>query len=78
MSVDQPFGPVIDWPWPDMEPGDFVTGENTFFQVRTMTPTEIAVLKIPLIEGGFEGLTLRADDKLYTFALRPLLPDETK
>ncbi|MEO5703722.1 MAG: hypothetical protein ABIR64_01860, partial [Candidatus Limnocylindrales bacterium] len=78
MSVDQPFGPIRDWPWPTIEPADFASGENEFFMIRTMTPAEIAVFGIPGIEGGFQGLTLQKDAKLYTFALRPLLPDETK
>ena len=46
--------------------------------IRTMTPAEIGVLAIPAIEGGFQGLTLQKAGKLYTFSLRPLLPDETK
>jgi hypothetical protein len=78
MSVDQPFGPVVPWPWSDIEPADFLPGDNEFFLTRTMTPAEIATLGIPLIEGGFQGLTLQTAGKLYTLALRPLLPDETK
>lgn len=78
MSVDQPIGPVVAWPWPDIKPGDFVAGENTFFQLRTLSPAEAAVLEIPSIEGGIQGLTLQAAGKLYSLALRPLLPDETK
>jgi hypothetical protein len=78
MSVDQAFGPVIDWPWADIAPADFLSGENEFFLTRAMTPAEVAVLGIPGAEGGFMGLTLKRDGKLYSFALRPLLPDETK
>lgn len=78
MSVDQPFGPVVAWPWSDIEPAEFVSGDNEFFMLRTMTPAEIGVLALPAIEGGFQGLTVQKAGKLYTFALRPLLPDETK
>ena len=78
MKVDQPFGPVVAWPWADIEPAEFVSGDNEFFMLRTMTPAEIAVLALPAIEGGFQGLTVQKAGKLYTFALRPLLPDETK
>lgn len=78
MSIDQPFGPVVAWPWTDIKPDDFVPGENTFFRLRTMTPAEAAVLAIPSIEGGIQGLNVQKDGKLYSLALRPLLPDETK
>jgi hypothetical protein len=79
MSVDQPFGPVVDWPWPAIKPTEFVSGDNEFLKVRTMTAAEVAALGIPAVEGGFQGLSLKAaDGKLYTFSLRPLLPDETK
>lgn len=78
MKIDQPFGPVVDWPWTDIDPAEFVSGDNEFFMLRTMTPAEIAVLGIPGIEGGFQGLTLQKAGRLYSFSLRPLLPDETK
>ncbi len=78
MKIDQPIGPVVDWPWADIDPAEFVSGDNEFFMLRTMTPAQIAVLGIPTIEGGFQGLTLQKAGKLYNFALRPLLPDETK
>jgi hypothetical protein len=79
MSVDQAFGPVIDWPWPAIKPGEFISGANEFLKVRTMSAPDIAALGIPGVEGGFTGLTLKAaDGKLYSFSLRPLLPDETK
>lgn len=77
MEVDQPFGPVVGWPWADIEPDEFVPGAE-FWRTRTMTPAEIGVLALPAIEGGFQGLTVQKAGKLYTFALRPLLPDETK
>lgn len=78
MSVDQPFGAPVAWPWADIEPGDFVSGDNEFLKTRTMTPAEVASLAIPDITGGLSGLTLQQAGKFYSFALRPLLPDETK
>jgi hypothetical protein len=79
MSVDQPFGPVLDWPWPAIKPAEFVSGDNEFLKVRTLSPADVAALGIPGAEGGFTGLTLKAaDGKLYSLSLRPLLPDEIK
>jgi hypothetical protein len=76
--ADQAFGPVIPWPWATVKPTDF-KGENDFLLKRTMTPAEIDALGIPGITGGFSGVTLQTTDgKLYTFSLRPLLPDEAE
>jgi hypothetical protein len=75
--VDQPFGPVVAWPWPEISPEEFVGGQNEFFRTRTLTPAEVATLGIPNAEGGIMGLALQKDGKVYTFTLRPLLPDET-
>lgn len=76
--IDQAIGPVIAWPWLDINPTDFTAGENTFLLLRTMTPAEVAKLGITSIDGGLMGLTLQIDGKLFSLALRPLLPDETK
>jgi hypothetical protein len=76
-KVDQPFGGIVDWPWPSIAPSHFVAGQNELLMTRTMTPAEVAALGIPGIEGGMIGLNLRKDGKAYSFALRPLLPDET-
>ena len=77
IPVEQPFGPVVAWPWPDLSPDDFKSGENEFFLTRTMTPDEVATLGIPDVGGGLLGVALQEDGKVYTFSLRPLLPDET-
>jgi hypothetical protein len=77
IPVEQPFGPVVAWPWPDVHADEFVTGQNEFFLTRTMTPAEVATLGISGAEGGIQGVALRDGGKIYTFALRPLLPDET-
>ena len=72
---------VRDWPWPELTPADFVTGDDTNarpFPSRTMTPAEIDVLGIEDYEGGFQGMVIAGPDgKMYTFSLRPLLPGET-
>ncbi|MBA3877828.1 MAG: hypothetical protein C0498_13055 [Anaerolinea sp.] len=73
--------PPTAWPWPDIAPTDFVQRPEPGapqFPVRTMTPAEIDVLGLDGIEGGFSGLSLTGPDgRIYFFALRPLLPDET-
>jgi hypothetical protein len=70
------------WPWTDIAPADFVSnGDPNAFQLpaRVMSPDEVEVLGIAPFEGGFQGLTLIGPDdgRVYTFSLRPLLPDET-
>ena len=77
IPVEQPFGPVVAWPWPDLAPDDFKSGDNEFFLTRTMTADEVATLGIPDVGGGLLGVALQKDGKLYTFSLRPLLPEET-
>ena len=76
IPVEQPFGPVVAWPWADLTPDDFKSGENEFFLTRTMTPDEVATLGIPDVGGGLLGVALQKDGQIYTFSLRPLLPDE--
>lgn len=78
MPTDQPVGPVVDWPWPAIDPAEFVSADNEFLKLRTLSGTDVAALGIAAAEGGLQGLTLKASDgKLYSFSLRPLLPDET-
>ena len=77
IPVDQPFGPVVDWPWVDITPDQFAKGgENELFLTRTMSPAEVSTLGIQGAEGGLQGFALQRGGKIYTFALRPLLPDE--
>jgi hypothetical protein len=78
IPVDQPFGPIVAWPWPTISPDEFKSGDNEFFQTRVLTPLEVDALGIPGAAGGLQGLALQKDGKVYTFALRPLLPDEAK
>lgn len=78
----QPGLAVTPWPWPALTLKDFTQppddGSGALrFPHRVLSTDEIAALKVPNVEGGFQGLTLKAPDgKLYTFILRPLLADE--
>ena len=75
-KVDQAFGAVADWPWTDLEPSDFVSGVNEFLSTRTLTPEQVALLAVPEMQGGMMGFYLKKDGKLFSLAVRPLLPDE--
>jgi hypothetical protein len=72
--------PPQAWPWPSVTPADFVEHpdpEAPRFPVRTMSPDEIAALKLESIDGGFSSLSLAGPNgRTYLFALRPLFPDE--
>jgi hypothetical protein len=78
VAVDQPFGPVIDWPWTDLSPDDFTAGENEFARTHVITPADVEAIGIKNIVGGMSGVALKSKAKLFTFSLRPLLPDESK
>lgn len=71
------------WPWTEIAPADFVSNADpNAFQLpaRVMSAEELGVLGIAQFPGGFQGLTLVGPDdgKVYSFSLRPLLPDETE
>ena len=71
------------WPWKDIKPADFAgPADPNAFQIatRTLTPAEVAVLGVDGPEGGFQGMITSGpgDGKLYSLAVRPLLPDETQ
>jgi len=70
------------WPWPDIAPADFIANSDpNAFQLpaRVLSQEEVDALGIEPFSGGFQGLTLLGPDdgKVYSFSLRPLLPDET-
>jgi len=75
-------GPARAWPWSGVQPTDFVAGpigQLGSLRHRTLSSAEVEVLGLDGIEGGFHGLLLEGPDgKLYSFGLRPLLPDETE
>jgi hypothetical protein len=68
------------WPWPKLKPADFTAPADPnapTFPRRTLTVDEAAQLGISDFEGGLQELSLKGPDaKVYSFALRPLLPDE--
>jgi len=74
------FTSPVPWPWPTIAPAEFVqrAGSNAPpFPIRTMTPAEVARLGVAGFEGGLQGVSLKASSgKVYSFRLRPLLPDE--
>ena len=75
MPTEQAFGPVVDWPWPDIKPAEF-GGDNEFFRTRQLTVDDVAALGIDNIGSGVSGFVLQQGDDLFNFALRPLLPDD--
>jgi hypothetical protein len=73
--------PAKAWPWPDIEPADFVVpaDPNTGrLRAKALTVAQAEALGITSYQGGFQGLALAfpADDSPYSFTLRPLLPDD--
>lgn len=69
------------WPWPAVKVTDFKADVNAAGGIqlphRTMSPDEVAALKLGDIPGGVQGVTLAApDNKTYALVLRPLLPSE--
>lgn len=72
----------IDWPWTAFGPDGFtVTADPNIFEMgsRTLTAAEVAALGLADLEGGAQGIPLRAPDaKLHILSLRPLLPDDTR
>lgn len=71
---------IRDWPWTDLTVADFkpdADPNGLQFPHKTLTTEEVALLDVKDFEGGFNGLVIRGtDNKPYTLALRPLLPDD--
>ena len=73
--------PPTSWPWTDLKPADFAAvPDPNAMPTHTLTATQAAALGITPYQGGFQNVTLVVPDKskLYSLALRPLLPDETR
>jgi hypothetical protein len=72
---------VRDWPWPDIGVDEFqkpADPNELGFPRRAMSIEEIEALGIADPQGGVQGVMLEAaDGKTYSFAIRPLFPDET-
>jgi hypothetical protein len=74
---------AMAWPWTTVAPADFLPDPDPdAFQLpaRVLSVTEVEALGIRSYRGGFQGVMLigPGDGKVYTFSLRPLLPDESK
>lgn len=73
---------VRPWPWPDLTLDDFaVPADPNAFQQwnRVLTPAEAAAVGVTGYENGIQsGVYVSSQDgRVYSFVLRPLLPDET-
>jgi hypothetical protein len=79
LQLEQPPA-VHPWPWPDRSPGDWtlpVDPDRPQLPTLVMTPAEISAIGIPEASGGLLNILLQGPDgKVYTLAVRPLLPDE--
>jgi hypothetical protein len=71
---------LVEWPWDDLTVADFkpdADPNGLSFPHATLTPDRVAELGIEDFEGGFFGTPLKgSDDKTYTVAVRPILPDD--
>ena len=71
---------VVAWPWGDLTVGDFkpdADPNGLQFPHTTLTADEVAKLGIEDYQGGFFGTPLKgSDDKMYTVAVRPILPGD--
>jgi hypothetical protein len=75
IPTEQAFGPVVDWPWTDVSADDF-GGDNEFFRELDLSAEQVAAIGIKDLAGGVSGFVLQDGDDLYSFGIRPLLPDE--
>jgi hypothetical protein len=74
---------AVPWPWSALTPSDFKSDVNAAGGLqlahRTMTPDEVAALKLGDVTGGAQGVVVTAaDGKNYSLILRPLLPNESE
>ena len=79
----QPGLTPLEWPWTTIAFAEFKEGPNdgsgpTTFPHRTLTTSDLDSLKLTDIQGGLQGLAIKAPNaKLYSLIVRPLLGDET-
>jgi hypothetical protein len=70
----------IPWPWKSISETDFMPSsdpDRPSFPTRVLSRAEVDELGLTGIGGGFQGLVVVAPSgKVYSMALRPLLPDE--
>ena len=74
--------PPSAWPWTDLGPADFVSkGDPNAFPTptHTLTPAQVEALEVTPFTGGFQNLMLAGTDKkIYSLAVRPLLPEDVQ
>jgi hypothetical protein len=74
--------PPLAWPWSDVNPADFVPkGPADAFPTptHTLTPAQVEGLGVTPFTGGFGNLMLEGPDKkVYSLAVRPLLPEDAE
>jgi hypothetical protein len=72
--------PPQPWPWPTLALSDFQPPTDQpggAFLRRVLSAAEVGALGFAGLQGGAQGLTLEGPDgKIYSLAVRPLLPDE--
>jgi len=73
---------VRPWPWTTLTSSDFVVPadpDGPQHRMHVLTPDEASLVDVPGFERGVTGgLFYRGSDGMvYSFVLRPLLPDET-
>lgn len=77
LSLHVPEAAGIPWPWPFLRLGDFTPLGANAARERRLSAADVALLGIPNIEGGFDGLVvIGPDGRPYDLRLRPLLPDQ--
>ncbi|HJW22990.1 MAG TPA: hypothetical protein VJ506_11235, partial [Candidatus Limnocylindrales bacterium] len=77
LSLHVPEAAGVPWPWPSLRLEDFTPLRANVARERRLSAADVAVLGIPNIEGGFDGLVVSGPDgRPYDLRLRPLLPDE--
>jgi hypothetical protein len=76
-------GPVAPWPWPDIDPSDFVAVADDpnapTFPSHLLTADDIEAIGIGELSGGVMGYYAAGPDgTTYSIPIRPLLPDEER
>lgn len=69
-------GPVVEWPWEDLDPEDFQTPPDAFAPLAELSPEQVTLIADEPT-GGIMGLLVEGEDgQLLSLSVRPLLPGE--
>jgi hypothetical protein len=70
---------IVPWPWPDIDPAEFVGTAAPVYGRRVMSVEEADVLGLSDNGGVVARVYLRGPDgkTIYSFSLWPMLPDQT-